>query len=282
MCPIPRLGYCSSTTTKSVRHGAHVVCAANGIDVVGEATTAEAAVMEAVRTQPDVVLMDVRLSGSSGVDACREILDRCRETKVLFLTSYDDEEAMLTAVLAGAQGYLLKEIGGESLLRAVKCVAAGQSILDPTATRMLMDRMQSLSELGGAGDAESLSAQETRVLALVAKGKTNKEIAVALDLSDKTVKNYLSTVFQTARYRRSEAAAIYSALAIAQPFEALARPHLAAAAKLRRVPRDRMSHVALLRRSAVLPTSLVAAMLLIQNAIGNARGRAPTLPLPNS
>jgi DNA-binding NarL/FixJ family response regulator len=184
---------------------------ANGIEVVGEAATAEAAVMEAVRSQPDVVLMDVRLSGSSGVDACREILDRCRETKVLFLTSYDDEEAMLTAVLAGAQGYLLKEIGGESLLRAVKCVAAGQSILDPTATRMLMDRMQSLTEMGDAGNPESLSAQETRVLALVARGKTNKEIAVALDLSDKTVKNYLSTVFQKLRVtRRSEAAAIYS------------------------------------------------------------------------
>ena len=184
---------------------------ANGIEVVGEAATAEAAVTEAVRTQPDVVLMDVRLSGSSGVDACREILGRCGETKVLFLTSYDDEEAMLTAVLAGAQGYLLKEIGGESLLRAVKCVAAGQSILDPTATRMLMDRMQSLTEMGDAGNAESLSAQETRVLALVARGKTNKEIAVALELSDKTVKNYLSTVFQKLRVtRRSEAAAIYS------------------------------------------------------------------------
>ena len=184
---------------------------ANGIEVVAEAATAEAAVTEAVRTQPDVVLMDVRLSGSSGVDACREILGRCGETKVLFLTSYDDEEAMLTAVLAGAQGYLLKEIGGESLLRAVKCVAAGQSILDPTATRMLMDRMQSLTEMGDAGNAESLSAQETRVLALVARGKTNKEIAVALELSDKTVKNYLSTVFQKLRVtRRSEAAAIYS------------------------------------------------------------------------
>ena len=184
---------------------------ANGIEVVGEAATAEAAVTEAVRTQPDVVLMDVRLSGSSGVDACREILGRCGETKVLFLTSYDDEEAMLTAVLAGAQGYLLKEIGGESLLRAVKCVAAGQSILDPTATRMLMDRMQSLTEMGDAGNAEALSAQETRVLALVARGKTNKEIAVALELSDKTVKNYLSTVFQKLRVtRRSEAAAIYS------------------------------------------------------------------------
>jgi two-component system response regulator DevR len=180
---------------------------ASGIEVVGEAATAEGAVAEAVRTKPDVVVMDVRLSDSSGVDACREILEQCPGTKVLFLTSYDDEEAMLTAVFAGAHGYLLKEIGGESLLRAVKSVAAGQSILDPTATRTLMDRMQSLSVSG----ADSLSAQETRVLALVARGKTNKEIATALDLSDKTVKNYLSTIFQKLRVtRRSEAAAIFS------------------------------------------------------------------------
>jgi DNA-binding NarL/FixJ family response regulator len=180
---------------------------ASGIEVVGEAATAEGAVAEAVRTKPDVVVMDVRLSDSSGVDACREILERCPGTKVLFLTSYDDEEAMLTAVFAGAHGYLLKEIGGESLLRAVKSVASGQSILDPTATRTLMDRMQSLSVSG----ADSLSAQETRVLALVARGKTNKEIATALDLSDKTVRNYLSTIFQKLRVtRRSEAAAIFS------------------------------------------------------------------------
>ncbi len=180
---------------------------ASGIEVVGEAATAEGAVAEAVRTKPDVVVMDMRLSDSSGVDACREILEQCPATRVLFLTSYDDEEAMLAAVFAGAHGYLLKEIGGESLLRAVRSVAAGQSILDPTATRTLMDRMQSLSVSG----ADSLSSQETRVLALVAQGKTNKEIATALDLSDKTVKNYLSTVFQKLRVtRRSEAAAIFS------------------------------------------------------------------------
>jgi two-component system response regulator DevR len=177
------------------------------IEVVGEAATAEGAVAEAVRTQPDVVLMDVRLPDGCGVDACREIVASCHETRVLFLTSYDDDEAMLAAVFAGTHGYLFKEIDGDALLRAVKCVAAGQSILDPTATRTLMDRLQSLSVSG----ADSLSSQESRVLALVAQGKTNKEIAAALDLSDKTIKNYLSTVFQKLRVtRRAEAAAIFA------------------------------------------------------------------------
>jgi two-component system response regulator DevR len=184
---------------------------ATGIEVVGEAATAAGAIAEAIRAEPDVVLMDVRLSDSSGVDACREILAKRPGTKVLFLTSYDDEEAMLTAVFAGAHGYLLKEIGGDALLGAVRCVAAGQSILDPTATRMLMERMQSLSVAGNVNNTESLSSQETRILALVAQGKTNKEIASAMDLSDKTVKNYLSTIFQKLRVsRRSEAAAIFS------------------------------------------------------------------------
>ncbi len=183
----------------------------DGIDVVAEAATAAEAVDEATRTNPDVVLMDVRLRDGSGVDACREILAASPTTRVLFLTSYDDDEAMLTAVFAGAHGYLLKEIGSESLLRAIKCVAAGQSILDPAATRALVEKMQSLLAAGTTGGADSLSSQEYRVLALVAQGKTNKEIATALDLSDKTVKNYLSNICQKLRVtRRSEAAAIFS------------------------------------------------------------------------
>src|ERR1700681_882364 len=122
----------------------------DGIEVVGEAATAPDAVNEAIRTKPNVVLMDVRLRDGSGVDACREILAKCPTTKVLFLTSFDDEEAMLTAVFAGAHGYLLKEIGSESLLRAIKCADAGESILDPAATRAMIDRMQSLLAPGTA------------------------------------------------------------------------------------------------------------------------------------
>jgi DNA-binding NarL/FixJ family response regulator len=182
-----------------------------GIEVVGEAANVADAVSSAVRLTPNVVLMDMRLPDGSGADACREILAACPETRVLFLTSYEDEETVLSAVFAGAHGFLLKEIGGESLVAAVKAVAAGQSILDPVATRIVAERMQSLSSSGTAGDDDSLSAQEKRVLALVAQGQTNKEIAAALGLSDKTVKNYLSTVFQKLRVsRRAHAAAIFS------------------------------------------------------------------------
>ena len=185
---------------------------AEGIEVVGEAASAAGAVDETVRQKPDVVLMDVRLPDGTGVDACREIHAACPGTRVLFLSSYADEEAMLAAVFVGAHGYLLKEIGGDALVRAIKAVAAGQSILDPAATRVMTERLHSLSSsvtAGGAGGP--LSAQEQRVLALVARGKTNKEIAAALDLSDKTVKNYLSNIFQKLQVsHRAEAAAIYS------------------------------------------------------------------------
>ena len=182
-----------------------------GIEVVGEAANVADAVSSAIRLTPNVVLMDMRLPDGSGADACREILSACPETRVLFLTSYEDEEAVLSAVFAGAHGFLLKEIGGESLVAAVRAVATGQSILDPMATRIVAKRMQSLSSSGAAGGDDSLSAQEKRVLALVAQGQTNKEIAASLGLSDKTVKNYLSTVFQKLRVsRRAHAAAIFS------------------------------------------------------------------------
>jgi len=184
------------------------------INIIGEAATTDAAVSESARLKPDVVLMDVRLPDGSGVDACRDILaNQPAAPQILFLTSFGDEDAMLSAVFAGAQGYLLKEIGGASLISAVKTVAAGQSILDPTATRVLIEKMKSLSRSGsGPSSAEdSLSPQEQRVLALVAQGKTNKEIAASLKLSSKTVKNYLSNIFQKLRiHRRSQAAVIYS------------------------------------------------------------------------
>ena len=118
---------------------------AEGIEVVGEAASAAGAVDETVRQKPDVVLMDVRLPDGTGVDACREIHAACPGTRVLFLSSYADEEAMLAAVFAGAHGYLLKEIGGDALVRAIKAVAAGQSILDPAATRVMTERLRSLS-----------------------------------------------------------------------------------------------------------------------------------------
>lgn len=172
------------------------------IQVVGEAGTAVSAVKEAVHLKPDVVLMDLRLPDCSGVDACREIRAACAATKVLFLTSYSEDEAVLSSVVAGASGYLLKEIGAAALIRAIESVATGQSILDPAVTRSVLERMKSIADPDeSASDVhkdkkEPLSPQERRVLALVAEGKTNKEIATALELSDKTVKNYLSNIFQ--------------------------------------------------------------------------------------
>lgn len=200
-----------------VRVGLRTLLSSTGtIQVVGEAGTADAAVKEAVRLKPDVVLMDLRLPDESGVQACREIRAACADTHVLFLTSYSDDDAVLSAAFGGASGYLLKEIGGESLIHAVEAVASGHSILDPAVMQRVIDRMKSMVK-GVDKDKDKdkdniLSPQERRVLALVTEGKTNKEIASALDLSDKTVKNYLSNVYQKLQVsRRAQAAAVFIA-----------------------------------------------------------------------
>lgn len=183
-----------------------------GIAVAGEAASVAEAVDNAARLKPTVVLMDMRLPDGTGVDACREILSASPDVGVLFLTSYGDQEAMLAAVFAGARGYLLKEIDGEALVHAVEAVAAGQSVLDPNAARVVMEHLQSLSGSGVPGDTnDPLSNQERRVVNLVTQGRTNKEIAAALTLSEKTVKNYLSNIFQKLRVtRRAQVAAMYS------------------------------------------------------------------------
>ncbi|MEE8241454.1 MAG: response regulator transcription factor [Nitrospirales bacterium] len=179
------------------------------IQVVGEAGTMAAAVEECERLKPDMVLMDVRLPDGSGIEACREIRSARPKTRVLFLTSYADDDAVLATIAAGADGYLLKEIDGEGLLRAIRTVMCGQSILDPAVTQRVLRQVQLLSRVKG-DESPELSAQEQRVLALVAEGKTNKEIAVALGLSDKTVKNYLANIFQKLNVtRRSQAAAYF-------------------------------------------------------------------------
>jgi two-component system response regulator DevR len=178
--------------------------------VIGEATTVSEAIAESSRLQPDVVLMDVRLSGGSGVDACRAIRDSCPGTRVLFLSSYEDDEAVLAAVVGGASGYLLKEVSAEELLRAIHAVAQGQSTLDPAITQPLLTRMRLQKEEASAPQRTTLSTQQQRVLALVAEGKTNKEIGLSLRLSDKTVKNYVRFIFQKLNVtRRAQAAASF-------------------------------------------------------------------------
>lgn len=181
-----------------------------GINVVGEVATAADAVAESCRLQPDVVLMDVRLPGGSGVDACRTIRDSCPATRVLFLTSYQDDEGVLAAIVGGASGYLLKQVNAEGLLRAIHAVAQGQSVLDPAITQPLLTRMRLQKDEAFEPQRTTLSAQQQRVLALVAEGKTNKEIGSSLELSDKTVKNYIRFIFQKLKVtRRAQAAACF-------------------------------------------------------------------------
>jgi DNA-binding NarL/FixJ family response regulator len=183
---------------------------ADNITIVGEATRVKEAIDEACRLQPDVVLMDVRLSDGSGVDACRAIRDCNPAARVLFLTSFQDDEAVLAAVIGGAAGYLLKQVNAEALLRAIHTVAQGQSILDPAITQPLLSRMRVEEKAESESHRTTLSAQQQRVLALVAEGKTNKEIGSSLDLSDKTVKNYIRFIFQKLKVtRRAQAAALF-------------------------------------------------------------------------
>jgi len=181
---------------------------AGGCEVIAEAGTVAAAVEEGRRWKPDLVLMDVRLPDGSGVEACRDIRTASPGTRVLFLTSFGDDEAVLGTILAGADGFLLKEVSGEELIRASRMVASGRSILDPTIAQRVMAKVKTLSVANGESK-EPLAPQERRVLALVAEGKTNKEIAVALELSEKTVGNYLSNIFQKLHVTRRSQAAVY-------------------------------------------------------------------------
>lgn len=183
---------------------------AGTVQVVGEANSVASAVTEAIRLRPDIVLLDLRLPDGSGIDACREILGTCPDTHVVFLTSFADEHAVLSTTFAGAKGYLLKTIGGTALVQAIHAIADGQSILDPAVTESVLARMRSLSTMDANGQNVMLSPQERRILPLVADGKTNKEIAVVLGLSDKTIKSYLSNIFEKLQVTsRTQAAAMF-------------------------------------------------------------------------
>jgi DNA-binding NarL/FixJ family response regulator len=182
------------------------------VEVVAEAGTVADAIEQAAKHRPDLVLMDLRLPDGTGVDACRDILSANPGTRVLFLTSHSDEEAVTSTILAGAAGYLLKEIGSKALLHAIETASSGESILDAKVTKAVLNRMSLLAAgtVARRASDEKLSPQERRILGLVVEGKTNKEIAKALDLSDKTVKNYLSNAFQKLNVRRrSQAAALF-------------------------------------------------------------------------
>jgi two-component system, NarL family, response regulator DevR len=178
--------------------------------VVGEAGTVSEANAQATRLKPDVVVLDLRLPDGSGVETCQYLQKAGGETKVLVLTSYADDHFVFDALAAGASGYLLKEIDADSLVKAIENVAAGASVLDPSVTERVLSRLKNPIPGAGQNPLDQLSAQERRVVALVAEGKTNKEIGGQLGLSDKTVKNYLSHALDKLKLtRRSQAAALF-------------------------------------------------------------------------
>jgi two-component system, NarL family, response regulator DevR len=178
------------------------------LEVVGESDSAAGALREARRTRPDVVVMDVRLATESGIDATRAIRAALPDTQVLMLTSFADDEALFASVMAGAAGYVLKQIRGDDLVRGIREVGSGMSLLDPLVTKQVLDRLRRGKRLMGDERLERLSPQEERVLELVARGMTNREIGTELGLAEKTVRNYVSSVLGKLDVgRRAEAAA---------------------------------------------------------------------------
>ena len=182
--------------------------ATDDIIVTAEASSVREAIDEADRARPDVVVMDVRLADGSGIEATREIRARHPKTAVIMLTSFADDEALFASIMAGASGYVLKQVKGGELVRAIRTVGKGESLLDPAVTSAVLDRLRKGKHLLKDEKLARLSPQEERILSLVADGKTNREIGDELHLAEKTVKNYVSSILSKLEVaRRAEAAA---------------------------------------------------------------------------
>jgi len=182
--------------------------ATDDIIVTAEASSVREAIDEADRARPDVVVMDVRLADGSGIEATREIRARHPKTAVIMLTSFADDEALFASIMAGASGYVLKQVKGGELVRAIRTVGKGESLLDPAVTNAVLDRLRKGKHLLRDEKLARLSPQEERILSLVADGKTNREIGEELHLAEKTVKNYVSSILSKLEVaRRAEAAA---------------------------------------------------------------------------
>ncbi|MCX5373530.1 MULTISPECIES: response regulator transcription factor [unclassified Streptomyces] len=179
------------------------------IDVVGEAGTVEQALVRVPALRPQVAVLDVRLPDGDGVTVCRELRSRMPELACLMLTSFDDEEALLDSIMAGASGYVLKQIQGSDLVSAVRTVAAGQSLLDPSATARLMARLRQGPEPEPESDAlPGLTDREREILALIGEGLTNRQIGQRLYLAEKTVKNHISRLLAKLGVERRIQAAV--------------------------------------------------------------------------
>ena len=181
------------------------------MEVVGEAGTVREAVGQAEQLAPDVVVLDVRLPGGDGLEACREIKEQRPETRVIILTSFPDDHVLFDAIAAGADGYVLKQIGSDDLIRALERVGRGESLLDPSLTERVFSKMREVRHQERAHAFADLSAQEMQILSLIADGQTNPEIGAVLHLSEKTVRNYVSVILGKLNVVSRAQAAAYAA-----------------------------------------------------------------------
>jgi DNA-binding NarL/FixJ family response regulator len=193
-----------------VRRGLKELLESEGdIEVVGESGLAQEAIRRIPALRPDVAVLDGRLPDGSGIDVCREVRSRSPEIAALILTSFDDDEALFSAIMAGAAGYVLKQVRGNDLVETVRRVASGQSMLDPAVTQQVLDRLRRGPEEDAA--LAPLTAQERRILELIGEGMTNRQIAEAMFLAEKTVKNYVSAMLAKLGLERRTQAAVFAA-----------------------------------------------------------------------
>ena len=202
-----------------VRQGLKALLEAeDDIEVVAEADSGKIAVDFARIHNPSVMVMDVRMPGGSGVEACRQIRDESPDTQVIMLTSFSDDEALFNSIMAGAAGFVLKQIRGRDLIDAIRKVGAGQSLLDPGVTNRVLERLRKAKFEEKDPKLARLSPQEERILDMIGEGLTNRQIAERIHLSDKTVKNYVSTILQKLEVaRRAEAASYVARAKAGQP-----------------------------------------------------------------
>jgi len=179
-------------------------------EVVGEAGSAREAIEAVAQLHPDVVVMDIRLPGASGIEACEEIVEHYPNTRVIMLTSYAEDEMLFSAIRAGASGYMLKQIGGEDLIRALEAIGRGEALLDPAVTQRVFQEVRKAGRDEEASAFSHLSQQEKHVLQLVSEGRTNREIAKNLFLGEGTVRNYVSSILSKLNVNNRAEAAAYA------------------------------------------------------------------------
>ena len=182
-----------------------------GMEVVGEAGTVHEAVEQTRQLSPDVVVLDIRLPGGSGLDACRQIKTEWPDTRIIMLTSFPDDQAVFDAIACGADGYVLKEIGSDDLIRALERIGRGESLLDPAITNRVFAKVREVRRQEIANAFSGLTDREIQILARAAEGKTNPEIGEALHFSEKTVRNYVSQILAKLNLSSRAEAAAYAA-----------------------------------------------------------------------